>query len=202
MQDTDHHQSETDLAQRHRRVAWRASAIALVMLGMAFAAVPLYSMFCRVTGFSGTTQRATAPSHVTLDERLIVRFDGNVAPGLAWKFEPVKRSMIVRIGENRIAHFHATNISNKTLTGQAAFNVAPDAVGAYFNKLACFCFTEQTLKPGQSVDMPVQFYVDPAFVKDRATRDVSQITLSYTFFPVEKSGQTTNAQRPVTRNGS
>lgn len=202
MQDGRQQQSETDLAQRHRRVALRAGAVALVMLGMAFAAVPLYSMFCRVTGFAGTTQRATAPSHVTLDKRLIVRFDGNVAPGLAWKFEPVKRSMTLRIGENRIAHFRATNVSDRTLTGQAAFNVAPDAVGAYFNKLACFCFTEQTLKPGQSVDMPVQFYVDPAFVKDRATRDVSQITLSYTFFPVEKPGQATTAQRPVAKNGT
>jgi cytochrome c oxidase assembly protein subunit 11 len=197
-----HHETGTSLARRHRRVALRAGAVALFMLGMAFAAVPLYSMFCRVTGFAGTTQRANAPSHVILNRRLVVRFDGNVANGLAWSFEPVKRSISVRIGESRIAHFRATNLSDKTLTGQAAFNVAPDAVGAYFNKLACFCFTEQTLKPGQTVDMPVQFYVDPEFVKDRATRGVSQITLSYTFFPVETPGTGATVQRPDAKKGT
>ena len=190
-----------DLQRRHRRIALRASALAIVMLGMAFAAVPLYRMFCQVTGFAGTTQRAERPSTTTINKQLVVRFDGNVSGGLDWSFEPVKRAMTLKIGENRMATFRAKNVSGETLTGTASFNVTPDAAGAYFNKLECFCFTEQTLKPGQTVDMPVRFYIDPEFAKDRATRGISQVTLSYTFFPV-KDGKRATAQRPQAKKGS
>ena len=181
------------LAQRHRRVAVRAGGVAVIMLGLAFAAVPLYQMFCQVTGFGGTTRRVVAASTRVVDRLVTVRFDANVAPGLGWRFEPVERTMKVKLGETSIAVYRATNISDRELTGTASFNVAPDIAGGYFNKLECFCFTEQTLKPGQSVDMPVSFYVDPAIVENPDSRKVQDITLSYTFFhvphPTEKPGK-------------
>lgn len=173
------------LAQKHRRVAAFAGAGALFMLGMAFAAVPLYQIFCQVTGFGGTPQRVAEASDVVLDEYVTVRFDSNVAPGLTWTFKPVVRTTRVRVGENTLAYYRATNTSDVPITGTASFNVAPDAAGQHFAKIACFCFTEQTLQPGESVDMPVSFYVDPEFVSDSATRGISQITLSYTFFPMQ-----------------
>ena len=189
--------TERALQKRHRQVAVRAGALAVFMLGMAFAAVPLYQMFCQATGFAGTTQRATVASTVTLDKTVTMRFDANVAGGLSWTFVPVKTAFDVKIGENRIALYKATNLSDKPVTGTATFNVAPEAAGAYFNKLACFCFTEQTLQPGQSVEMPVSFFVDPEFVKNRATRNISQITLSYTFFPVTKARAAVNENARV-----
>jgi cytochrome c oxidase assembly protein subunit 11 len=176
------------LQQRHRRVATWTSAGALLMLGLAFASVPLYRLFCQVTGFGGTTQRAIAPSTTTIDRHVTVRFDANVSNGLRWSFEPVVRTVDLQLGENRVVAYRATNVSDKPLTGTASFNVTPDAAGAYFNKIECFCFTEQTLKPGESIEMPVSFYVDPEFANERATRGISQITLSYTFFPVEPAG--------------
>ena len=175
------------LAKRHRAVAGRAGFIALVMLGLAFASVPLYRIFCQATGFAGTTMRATAASKTVIDKTITVRFDGNVANGLAWKFEPVRSTIEVKLGETRVALYRAKNLSNKTIVGTATFNVAPESAGAYFNKLACFCFTEQTLKPGEEVEMPVSFFVDPAFATARETRGITQITLSYTFFPAENS---------------
>jgi cytochrome c oxidase assembly protein subunit 11 len=176
------------LQQRHRRVAAWAGTGAVLMLGLAFASVPLYRLFCQVTGFGGTTQRAIAPSTTTVDKNVTVRFDGNVSNGLRWSFEPVVRTVDLQLGENRVVAYRATNVSDKPLTGTASFNVTPDAAGAYFNKIECFCFTEQTLKPGESIEMPVSFYVDPEFANERATRGISQITLSYTFFPVETAG--------------
>lgn len=171
---------------KNTRVAVMAGGFALFMLGMAFAAVPLYQIFCQVTGFGGTTQRAEAPSETVLDRVVSVRFDSNVSGGLGWRFEPVVKTVNVRVGENALAFYRATNISNQPLVGTASFNVAPDSVGAYFAKIECFCFTEQRLEPGESMEMPVSFFVDPEFVNDKDTKGISQITLSYTFYPVDK----------------
>ena len=167
------------------RVAASAASVAVVMLGLAYAAVPLYQMFCQVTGFGGTTQRAeSAPeAHRVLDRTITIRFDSNVAGGLGWKFKPVQRTLKVKLGDSRLAFYKATNASDKPLTGTAMFNVAPEAAGAYFNKIECFCFKEQTLAAGESVEMPVSFFIDPDILKDRSARHISQITLSYTFFP-------------------
>jgi len=153
------------------------------MVGMSFAAVPLYSIFCQVTGFAGTTQRASdAPTDV-LDRKITIRFDGNVANGLGWSFRPLERQVTLGIGEVGQVSFAAENRTNSKTTGTATFNVTPNAAGAYFNKLACFCFTEQVLEPGQSLDMPVQFFVDPEIVNDSDLDHVNTITLSYTFYP-------------------
>jgi len=162
------------------------------MVGMSFAAVPLYRMFCQVTGFGGTTQQAdSAPARV-LDREITVRFDGNVGNGLGWSFRPRERSVTLRIGEVADIAFIAENRGTTTATGTATFNVTPNAIGVYFNKIACFCFTEQTLAPGETVEMPVQFFVDPAIADDRELEYVRTITLSYTFFPAA-----TPAAKPV-----
>ena len=175
-----------EIGKRHRRTAIWAGSIAAVMLGMAFAAVPLYQIFCQVTGFAGTTQRATSAPDRILDRSITVRFDSNVAGGLGWSFEPVVRTMQVRIGENELAFYRATNPSDEPVTGTASFNVAPESAGSYFSKIECFCFTEQTLKPGETVDMPVSFFVDPEIMQDDDTRHITQITLSYTFYPTRE----------------
>lgn len=170
-----------------RRTGWMSAAFAAGMLGLAFASVPLYRIFCQVTGFGGTTQRATvadAPGAVA--ETMKIRFDGNVSPDLGWKFAPVETQTTVRIGERKLAFFRATNLTDKPITGIATFNVSPDTAGAYFVKIQCFCFNEQTLQPGQTVDMPVSYYVDPDLLKDESARKIDEITLSYTFFPAEE----------------
>ena len=157
------------------------------MGGLTAASPTLYRIFCQVTGYGGTTQRADAPSQMVLDRVVTVRFDANVSPHLAWKFEPVLHTMDVKIGENALAFYRATNMSDKPLKGTAAFNVAPEAAGIYFNKIACFCFTEQTLQPGQSVEMPVSFFIDPKIVEDRDTAQLSNLTLSYVFYPIDRT---------------
>ena len=172
--------------RRNVRVATGAALFACAMLGMAYAAVPLYQMFCQVTGFAGTTQRAESAPGATGERRVIVRFDANTSDALAWRFKPVQTKLEVRYGANTLAFYRATNTSDRPETGTATFNVAPEAAGAYFNKIACFCFTEQTLQPGESVEMPVSFFVDPEMLKDRSARSISQITLSYTFYPVKE----------------
>jgi len=168
------------------RVAVICAAVATGMVGLAYASVPLYRLFCQVTGFAGTTQRAEAPSHEVLDRTVTVRFDSNVAPGLDWDFAPVVTSMKLKIGENALAFYRATNHSKEPVVGTATFNVTPEQAGAFFNKIQCFCFTEQRLEPGETVDMPVSFYVDPAIVKDPDGAFVRTIALSYTFHPVAK----------------
>jgi cytochrome c oxidase assembly protein subunit 11 len=160
------------------------------MVGLSFAAVPLYRLYCQVTGYAGTTQRAEAASDTVLDRTLTVRFDSNVASELPWVFEPAQRRLELKVGENALAFYKATNTSDHAVTGTAVFNVTPESAGLYFNKIECFCFTEQRLEPGQSVDMPVSFYVDPAFVDDVDTKDLSELTLSYTFYPVAKPEKT------------
>lgn len=172
---------------KHRVIAVLCAALVCGMVGLAYASVPLYRLFCQVTGFAGTTQRVSAASPVIIDRTVTVRFDANVAPGLDWKFEPVTKPLTVRLGETAIAIYRATNLGPTSSVGTAAYNVVPDQAGVFFNKLACFCFTEQTLAPGQSIDMPVQFFVDPAMAKDSDGRRINEITLSYTFFPVAAS---------------
>lgn len=173
------------LARRHRRVGLVLAVVPVVMLGMAYAAVPLYQMFCRVTGYGGTTRVAVSAPEAVLDQTISIRFDGNVAAGLPWDFKPSVRTMEVRIGEPKVATYRAVNNSDVPVTGTAAFNVTPEAAGLYFNKIQCFCFTEQRLEPGQEMEMPVTFFVDPEIMKDKNTRHLSEITLSYTFFPMD-----------------
>jgi len=158
----------------------------VLMVGAAFAAVPFYRAFCQATGFNGAVRRASAASAMTPAQvsagTVVVRFDTNVN-GLGWRFEPVQASQVVHFGENKLAVFRATNISDKTLTGRALYNVLPEAAGPYFSKLECFCFKNQTLAPGQSAEFPVVYTVDHRYADDRDTRDQKEITLSYTFFP-------------------
>jgi len=163
------------------------------MVGMAYAAVPFYQMFCRVTGYGGTTQRVDQYSDRVLDQKVTIRFDANTSAGLPWKFEPVARDITIRIGETAQAHYTAQNVSGKETYGRATFNVTPELAGAYFNKVECFCFTDTTLKPGETLDMPVVFYVDPDIVNVPELKDVKTITLSYTFFPIEGAKPVANA---------
>ncbi|GBD47781.1 cytochrome c oxidase assembly protein [Methylopila sp. Yamaguchi] len=175
----------TDLARRHRNVAAACGLFVAVMVGAAFAAVPLYDMFCRATGFDGTTQVAKVAPEAALDRTMIVRFDGNVAQGLDWDFRPEVTTTTVKVGETKLVNFKVRNRSDRELSGTATYNVTPETTGAYFAKLQCFCFTEQTLKPGEEIDMPVAFFVDPTIADERELDRVKQITLSYTFFPAK-----------------
>jgi cytochrome c oxidase assembly protein subunit 11 len=159
--------------------------VVVLMVGASYAAVPFYNWFCRATGFNGTTQVATsAPSDAPLQRKIAVRFDANVGPGLPWKFEPEQNEIEVRIGEVVTVFYTVTNQAARATAGQAAYNVAPLTVGAYFQKINCFCFTEQTMGPGEKREMPVVFYVDPALAKDSENDSLKTITLSYTFYPV------------------
>lgn len=181
------HPASPDLARRNRRVMIAAVLLALASLGLGFAAVPLYRVFCQATGYNGTTQRAlAAPGPRPVAGRTMsIRFDSNVAPGMPWDFRPERRVMTVPIGARSMAIFVARNRSDRPVTGAAVFNVTPSQAGAWFTKIQCFCFTLQTLAPGQEVRMPVVFYVDPGILTDPDNRDTQQITLSYTFNPVE-----------------
>jgi cytochrome c oxidase assembly protein subunit 11 len=168
----------------NRRVATYAAAFAGFMLAMGFASVPLYRMFCQVTGFGGTTQRANAAEAAKVQvaaQRISVRFDGNVENGMPWRFGPDQVTEDMRIGERKIAYFTAENLSDHAITGVASFNVEPDLAGLYFKKIQCFCFNQQTLQPHEKVRMPVLYYVDPAILKDPESAATTQITLSYTF---------------------
>jgi cytochrome c oxidase assembly protein subunit 11 len=166
-------------------VAAICGLVVVLMVGASYAAVPFYNWFCRATGFNGTTQvAASAPSTGALSRKIAVRFDANVGPGLPWKFEPEQTEIEIPIGQVVTVFYHVVNQSARTTTGQAAYNVAPLTVGAYFQKLNCFCFTEQTFAPGEKREMPVVFYVDPALAADRENDGLNTITLSYTFYPV------------------
>ena len=159
------------------------------MLGLAFASVPLYRLFCQATGFGGTTQRATVAPAATAGTVVTVRFDAETAPELPWEFRPLTTAVQVHLGEQREVFYRATNRSAAAVTGTATFNVTPTQAGPYFSKIQCFCFTEQRLEPGASQRMPVVFFVDPKILEDPDTKDISEITLSYTFYPVD-SGKT------------
>jgi cytochrome c oxidase assembly protein subunit 11 len=174
------------LRRRDLLVAGACGVFAAGMVGMAFAAVPLYNWFCRATGFGGTPQVATAaPGHV-LDRRILVRFDANVASGLPWRFEPEQPAIEVRIGDVVTVNYVVTNLSAQATVGQASYNVWPPTVGAYFSKINCFCFTEQRFEPGETREMPVVFFVDPELAKDSEQDDLTSITLSYTMYPVRQ----------------
>ncbi|RYY47928.1 MAG: cytochrome c oxidase assembly protein [Sphingomonadales bacterium] len=176
------------MISRNLRTAILAGIGVCTMGGIGFAAAPLYKMFCEVTGLNGTTQRGErAPGAV--NQKITVAFDSNISGGMPWKFVPESRSDTIDIGGRDMAFFTATNTSDKPITGTATFNVTPVTAGKYFTKIQCFCFTEQTLDPGETVRMPVIYYVDPAILNDPDTKDVQEITLSYTFYPVN-SGKT------------
>ena len=183
--------SERAEAQRRRAGSNKLVAVSLAgfvafMVGLSFAAVPLYRMFCAATGFAGTPQRAAAGPIEVHPETVTVRFDANVAPNLPWSFQAVQSQLTLHIGETKLAFFRATNRSSETVTGSAVFNVSPSAMGQYFTKIQCFCFTEQTLKPGETVEMPVSFFIGPAVLEDSEANTAGGITLSYTFYRVQK----------------
>lgn len=160
------------------------------MVGLAYASVPLYKLFCQVTGYGGTpkTEAQVAPVAVS-DKTITVRFDSNINPNLKWRFKPAQREVTIRIGEQKLALYKAESLESVPTTGRATYNVTPFKAGPYFSKVDCFCFTEQTLSPGQKADMPVSFYVDPEILTDPSTKDLKTITLSYTFFPAEDDGE-------------
>lgn len=180
----------------HRKVAFAVTGVALFMTGMSFAAVPLYDLFCRATGYGGTPKIAVSSSGERGERDLLVRLDANVAPGLPWKFEAEAPQVTLRTGETATVFYKIRNTSQTETVGTAAYNVAPDQAGAWFNKIACFCFTEQKLGPGESMDMPVVFFLDPALEKDETMKNVSSITLSYTFFPVKAPARMGAAPMP------
>ncbi len=177
------------LAQRNARMGLRMALLALAMVGLAFASVPLYRIFCQVTGFDGTPLRAAdAPGAIA--GQIGVRFDANIDPALPWRFEPVQETIRIHPGERTTIYYRATNLTARTTTGRAIFNVTPAQSGPFFSKIECFCFTEQTLKPGESVKMPVVFFVDPKIRVAEETKAIDEITLSYTFYPVESDKTT------------
>ena len=170
--------------RRNRRVGMYAAAGALTMLGLGYASVPLYRLFCQVTGFGGTAQRVSESQAAGVEvsaATMSVRFDGNIDRDLPWAFRPDQVTQTVRLGARSLARFTAKNLSDHPITGRASFNVSPDEAGKYFNKIQCFCFTEQKLMPGQDVRMPVIYYVDPAILDDPGANNIEEITLSYTF---------------------
>jgi cytochrome c oxidase assembly protein subunit 11 len=180
-------QDETKAQRRHGVLALSLAGLVAAMVGLSFAAAPLYRIFCQATGYAGTPQRADKGADQVLDRTITIRFDGNVDPGLPWRFAPEQRTMEVKIGETALAFFKATNQTQAPVTGTAIFNVSPEQAGLYFTKIECFCFTEQTLAAGASVEMPVTFFVDPKIVDDEDTKNIGEITLSYTFYRTDKA---------------
>ncbi|NBE06166.1 cytochrome c oxidase assembly protein [Paragemmobacter ruber] len=168
-----------------QRTAAYLGGVVVLMASLSFAAVPFYDWFCRVTGFGGTTGVAESAPDTILDQTVVVKFDASIERGMPWQFRPVQREMTVRIGENALAFYEAYNPTDRVVAGTASFNVAPEAAGGYFDKIACFCFTEQVLQPGERVEMPVSFFVDPEMVKDPEGQFVKEITLSYTFYEID-----------------
>jgi cytochrome c oxidase assembly protein subunit 11 len=197
------------MGARNRRVALVCAGIVVGMVGLAYASVPLYDLFCRVTGYGGTTQRAERPADRILTRTMTVRFDANVGGGLPWEFAPVSAPQTLPIGENGLAFYRVTNMSDRPIVGTATYNVTPEQAGVYFNKLQCFCFSEQRLEPGESMEMPVSYFVDPEIVKDPDAARLSTITLSYTFYEVRKpaaaaaaTGGAKNAPAPKPGQGT
>jgi cytochrome c oxidase assembly protein subunit 11 len=173
---------DTDGKTGRRIVALSLAALVAGMIGMSFASVPLYRLFCQLTGYGGVPQRADKAPGEVLDRTIKIRFDGNVDGSLPWTFAPVQQTMDVKIGETALAFFKASNNSSTPVTGRAIFNVSPELAGRYFTKIECFCFKQQTLEAGQAVEMPVTFFVDPKIVDDDDTKNITEITLSYTFY--------------------
>lgn len=194
--------SEAPHTQRNiRRTVFACSGIAFGMIGLAYASVPLYDLFCKVTGFDGTPMIRESNESAIVDRTIAVRLDSNVAPGLNWRFSPETREVKVKLGETTTVLYKVTNTGDKPTTGIATYNVQPDLAGSYFSKLECFCFTEQTLQPGETIESAVVFYIDPRLVKDADVKDLSSITLSYTYFP-SKGGKpvaeaVTSSTKPI-----
>jgi len=172
----------TDIQAKNKKTALIVSGAVASMVALSFAAVPAYRAFCQVTGWGGTTQRAEATTGQTLARKITVRFDGTVSHGLNWRFKPEQVSQTLHIGEAGLAFFEAENFSDKPVTGRATFNVSPAKAGIYFNKIDCFCFTEQRLEPGEKMSMPVAYFIDPALADDPNLDEVQTVTLAYTFF--------------------
>ncbi len=188
--------SDTHVRRRDLVIAASCGAFVALMVGMAYAAVPFYNWFCRTTGFGGTTQVATSAPSQVLGRKVTVRFDANVSGGLPWRFEPEQNSVDVHLGQVVTVHYVVTNLSARDTYAQASYNVTPPTVGGYFDKINCFCFTEQHLKPGERQELTVVFYVDGALAKDAEQDDLNTITLSYTLYPLREP------QRPVAESGS
>jgi cytochrome c oxidase assembly protein subunit 11 len=174
-----------DANKKSKRLAVVLVTVVAGMVGLAYASVPLYDLFCRVTGYGGTTQQANIAPEKILERKMVIEFDANTSRGMPWDFKPVQHKMTMKVGETGIAYYEAYNPTDKVIKGTATFNVTPQKVGQYFNKIDCFCFTEQVLKPGERVDMPVTFFVDPEIADDPNAKEVKVITLSYTFFVSE-----------------
>jgi len=173
--------------------------VASLMLGMSFAAVPLYRMFCSMTGYGGTTQRVVSAPSAPGERTLTVRFDSNVAGGLPWAFEPETKQITLRTGETKTVFYRVTNLTDRAISATATYNVTPDQAGPFFDKLNCFCFSEQTLGPKETAEWPVVFFLDPALEKDDAMKRVDQLTLSYTFFESKKPGRSAEQTAPKSR---
>jgi len=180
-----------------RVIAVTCFGVFVGMIGLAYAAVPLYRAFCQVTGYGGTTRRATQGASHVLDRRIEVRFDANMRDGLKWDFHPVQRSIEMKIGETREIHYTAHNRLDVPTRGRAIFNVTPEWTGAYFNKIQCFCFSDLTLKPGETRDLPVVFFVDPAIVKASEAKGLTSITLSYSMFPIDSTKTSSVGQNKI-----
>ncbi len=194
--------SSSSARRRDLIVAASAGLGAAFMVGMAYAAVPLYDWFCRATGFNGTTQVATSAPTGALGHTITVRFDANTGPGLPWRFEPERKTIEVRLGEVVTVNYLVINETARPITASAAYNVTPLTMGAFFQKINCFCFTEQTLKAGEKREMPVVFYIDPAMAKDADGAGINTITLSYTFYPQREPSRPVAVSAPATRPGS
>jgi cytochrome c oxidase assembly protein subunit 11 len=203
------HESSTtsgtqDKAKRRSNLKVAGACVAFFsgMVGMAYAAVPLYELFCQVTGFGGTTQRVEQYSQTVLDRDIRIRFDANTSGGIPWDFRPAQRDVTIKIGETTQVAYQATNTAQRAASGRATFNVTPQSAGAYFMKMECFCFTDTELQPGESMDMPVVFYVDPAIVDVPELRNIETITLSYTFFPLGEGATVSSAAASDTGRNS
>lgn len=175
----------TAVAAKNNRMAVMVVGVVLGMVGLAYASVPLYELFCRVTGYGGTTQRAELIDAQAIDRDMRVRFSANTHRDMPWDFKPQQVSQTLKVGEQGLAYFEAHNPTNQTIVGTATYNVAPHKAGTYFAKIECFCFTEQVLKPGESVVMPVIYFIDPLIEEDRNLNEVTEVTLSYTFFVMD-----------------
>ncbi|TNE61825.1 MAG: cytochrome c oxidase assembly protein [Alphaproteobacteria bacterium] len=175
----------TDTNRKNGRTAVIVGLVAAGMVGMSFAAVPLYRIFCQVTGYGGTPKQVDLASETVIDREMTVRFAANLNHDMPWDFKPEQNKQLLKVGEQHIAYYQAYNPTDKPITGRASYNITPDKAGSYFAKIDCFCFTEQTLQPGERVDMPVVYYIDPSIDEDRNLDDVGEVTLSYTFFVVK-----------------
>ena len=201
MQDSKAATHAATLGRRNRRTALGVAGVVCGMLGLAYASVPLYDMFCRATGYNGTVQvggpAAPGADRAVPGQAVTIRFNANTAPGLPWRFTPGQGPMPLRLGDEGMAFYQATNTAAAAITGVATYNVTPAVVGKYFHKTACFCFEQQTLEPGQQADMPIAFWLDPQMAKDPATRDIRTITISYSFFrsldDADRNGALANA---------